>query len=76
MVFWERLGSCPDCAFERRLWGSSLAQVLCTAADAIAGPQATAPEPSRKAPFDLMVANLDKPDQGVGPGHTVGRVTW
>jgi hypothetical protein len=70
-VLWDRAGNCADNSYSQTLYGQKIDQVLCTNFDSIAGPQTIYFDAGYKELFDTMIANLDKPDLGLGPGHRV-----
>jgi hypothetical protein len=76
VVFWDRAGNCADAAYSETLYGSTPDQVLCIAHDSIAGPMKTCQDGLYQGLFDTMTANLDQPDLGLGPGHTVQPVSF
>jgi hypothetical protein len=70
-VLWDRAGNCPDNSYSQTLYGKQISQVLCRRFDSIAGPQTIYNDQGYKDLFDTMIANLDKPDLGLGPEHSV-----
>jgi hypothetical protein len=76
IVFWDIEGNCSDAAYNQTLFGTTPDQVLCIFHDSIAGPVKDCPDESYQDLFDLMTANLDKPDLGLGPEHTVEPVPF
>jgi hypothetical protein len=71
MVYWDRAGNCPDNAYARTLFGSTVKSSLCSVSDSIGGPRTVcADEPSR-ALFNTIEANRDKADLGLGASHQV-----
>ncbi|MDQ2990435.1 MAG: hypothetical protein M3R60_15170, partial [Pseudomonadota bacterium] len=52
-------------------FGATPQTVLCSVADSIAGPQTTCSDEQARALFDIIVANLDKGDLGLGSSHQV-----
>lgn len=76
LVFWERSGACPDAAYCRVLFKGTVENVMCREADSIAGPVKGCPNPSYSPMFDTIVANLDRPNLGLGPAHTVQRIPF
>jgi hypothetical protein len=74
-VFWERAGNCADNSFSQTLYGEHIDQVLCMHFDSIAGPQTVYFDLKFKELFDTAVAHLDKPDLGLGFGHSVVQVS-
>ncbi len=76
LVLWDRAGNCPDNSYSQTLYGRNIDQVLCKHFDSIAGPQTLYNDVRYKDLFDTVIANLDKPDLGLGAGHTVKPVTF
>jgi len=76
LVFWDRAGNCADAAYGEALYGSTPDQVLCVAHDSIAGPVKECPDEQYRDLFETITANLDKPDLGLGSGHTVQPVSF
>jgi hypothetical protein len=70
MVFWDVAGNCADGSYSRTLYGTAVDEVLCQVHDSIAGPAGDCQE-AHRALFDTITENLDKPDLGLGPEHTV-----
>ena len=71
LVFWDRAGNCPDATFGETLFGSTLNDALCNFHDSIAGPIKICRDDRYREMLDTIVANLDKPDLGLGPRHKV-----
>jgi hypothetical protein len=71
MVFWDRAGNCADNGYSRTLYGATPQALLCSVADSIAGPQSTCPDEKSRALLNIILANLDKADLGLGGGHQV-----
>jgi hypothetical protein len=71
LVFWDRAGDCPDNSYSETLFGKSPDEVLCKLHDSIAGPMKNCADPSYADLFEIMIAHLDEPDLGLGPGHDV-----
>lgn len=71
LVFWDRLGRCPDNAYEQTLFGNSPGAVLATSHDSIAGPRTTINNEQYRVLYETILANLDKPDLGLGAKHKV-----
>jgi len=71
LVFWDRAGNCSDAAYGETLFGSTINDALCSFHDSIAGPIKTCQDDRYQGMFDTMIANLDKPDLGLGPRHKV-----
>jgi hypothetical protein len=76
LVFWDGAGHCADASYGEMLYGSTLDQVLCSANDSIAGPMKTCRDERYRALFETMTKNLDKPDLGLGSGHTVQPISF
>ncbi|WP_342118385.1 hypothetical protein [Pseudoduganella sp. OTU4001] len=75
-VFWEVAGNCADASYRNTLFGMTPQALQCTNGDSIAGPRTTCTDASQRALFDIIVANLDKPDLGLGAGHKVEYVPF
>jgi len=71
LVLWDRAGNCSDSNYSQTLYGQNIDQVLCRHFDSIAGPQTVYYDEKHKGLFDTALANLDKPDLGLGPEHKV-----
>jgi hypothetical protein len=71
MVLLDQAGTCADADFRQILFGETVDDVLCTHAQSIAGPMKRCPAAEYAAVFDTMIAHLDKPDLGLGPGYDV-----
>lgn len=71
MVFWDRAGHCADNAYGRTLYGMTPQVVLYSVSDSIAGPRSSCLDAQSRALFDVIVANLDKGDLGLGSSHQV-----
>ena len=69
-------GNCADASYSEMLYGSTPDQVLCSLYDSIAGPMKNCQHEQYRAMFDTITANLDKPDLGLGPDHTVQPVPF
>ena len=76
LVFWDRAGTCADAAYGEALYGSTPDQVLCVYHDSIAGPVKSCQDKGYQDTFDTITANLDKPDLGLDPEHTVQQVRF
>jgi hypothetical protein len=76
LVFWDIAGNCADASYSEILYGSTPDQVLCSLHDSIAGPVNDCQDEEYRAMFDIITANLDKPDLGLGPDHTVQPVPF
>lgn len=71
----DQAGACADASYRQVLFGGDEgAEVLCSNADSIAGPQKSCPSAAFAALFETIVANLDKPDLGLGDGYLVNQV--
>jgi len=75
-VFWDREGTCADAAYGETLYGNTPGEILCDFHDSIAGPVKDCQGEGYLVLFDTMTANLDKPDLGLGSGHTVQPVPF
>lgn len=71
LVFWDRAGSCADAAYALTLFGGAIDNQLCKFQDSIAGPMKGCSDSRFGSLFDTIIANADKPDLGLGPGHRV-----
>jgi hypothetical protein len=71
MVFWDRAGNCPDNSYARTLYGATPQALLCSVSDSIAGPRTSCVDTQSRALFDIIIANLDKSDLGLGSSHQV-----
>jgi hypothetical protein len=72
LVFWDRESRCADAAYAQALYGRTVEHLICDAHDSIAGPVRGCHDADRYAAmFDTMLKNLDAPDLGLGPDHTV-----
>jgi hypothetical protein len=72
MVFWDREGSCADGHYALVLFAETIDTYFCERHESIGGPNETqCPVESYRALFETMVHNLDDPQLGLGPGHTV-----
>jgi hypothetical protein len=70
LVFWDRQSNCSDAAFAHTLYGRRPTQPICNLEDTIAGPRewCLSAGPYRYV-FSTIIANLDQPDLGLGPGR-------
>ncbi len=71
LVFWDRAGNCTDAAFGETLFGGAPDQVLCEFHDSINGPVNGCRDARYAELFATLIGNLDKPDLGLGLGHTI-----
>lgn len=71
LVFWDRAGNCPENGYAQTLYADSVNTIVCQRHDSFGGPVTTYPDPSYRALFDTMVANLDQPNLGLSSAHTV-----
>lgn len=71
LVFWDRAGLCADAAYSETLYGGAIADTLCDLHDSIAGPIESCPDERYRQTFETIIANLDKPDLGLGSGNSV-----
>jgi len=76
LVFHDTAGDCSDASFAENLFGATPDDLLCQYADNIAGPQKSCPDPTYAAMFDVIIANLDRPDLGLGSDHKVVRIQF
>jgi hypothetical protein len=76
LVFWDKAGACADAAYGETLYGSTPDQALCVFHDSIAGPVKKCLDEGDQDMFDTITANLEKPDLGLGPEHTVRLVRF
>lgn len=74
VVLLHQAGNCADAGYQQVLFGSEGDNVLCSNADSIAGPRKSCAAQSRAGMFDTILANLDRPDLGLGTGYTVSQV--
>jgi len=72
IVLLDQAGTCADASFRQRLFGETAQDLLCEHAQTIAGPVKSCAVPSYAKLFDTMIANLDKPDLGLGSDYEVG----
>jgi hypothetical protein len=71
LVFWDRIGNCPDNAREQTLFGSSVDTVLATSHDSIAGPMKKVNDEKYRTLFETILINRDANDLGLGASHQV-----
>lgn len=71
LVFWRWDGTCSDAAYGRTLYGATPERVLATEHDTIAGRVREARDPAYAVMFGVILAHLDEPRLGLGPGHSV-----
>lgn len=71
VVFWDRIGQCPDNAHEQTLFGSTPDRILATSHDSIAGPMVKVNDEKYRAMFDTIMAHRDTPGLGLGSQHKV-----
>jgi hypothetical protein len=76
LVFWDRAGDCPDNSYAQKLFGSKIDTILCDSHDSIAGPVIIYQDDLYRGMFDTIIANLDQPDLGLGPDHTVQTIPF
>ena len=74
VILLDRAGVCADASYEQVLFGDAGDDVLCSNGDSIAGPVKRCPETSRAGMFDVILANLDRSDLGLGSGYNVTQV--
>jgi hypothetical protein len=76
-VFWDRESHCADAAYDRVLYYRTVEHVVCRLSDSIAGPLRGCSNADPYGPmFDTILKNLDAPDLGLGPRHTVTPVDF
>jgi hypothetical protein len=71
LVFWDRAGNCPDATYGETLFGSTISDALCNFHDSVAGPIKICQDDRYREMFYTIIANLDKPDLGLGSRHKV-----
>jgi len=71
LVFWDWSGGCSDARFGQVLYGGSTDSVLCVFKDSIAGQRKECRVSAYSALFETMLANIDRPDLGLGRSHSV-----
>jgi hypothetical protein len=76
LILWDIAGSCADASYSQTLFDRTPDVVLCTNHDSIAGPMKDCAAEQYRAMFDTITANLDQPDLGLGPDHTVESVSF
>jgi len=74
VILLDQAGTCSDAAYRQVLFGKDGDDVLCSNADSIAGPHKSCSAPSHAAMFDTILANLERPDLGLGSGYRVDQV--
>lgn len=75
-IFWDIAGSCSDAAYSQILFGATPDEVLCRNHDSIAGPVKECLDPTHEELFDALIENLDEPDLGNLPGHTIQQIPF
>ncbi|WP_157202166.1 hypothetical protein [Massilia sp. Root335] len=75
-VFWDHAGQCADASYGQVLFGSKPETRLCSSGDTIAGPRMVCEDESARALFETLVKNADRPDLGLGSGHTVEQLSF
>lgn len=75
-VLWDRVGNCPDNSYEQVLYGKTPAMILAEAHDSIAGPMIKYQDETVRELFGTVLANLDKPDLGLGAKHRVEAISF
>jgi hypothetical protein len=75
-VFWDHAGQCADASYGQVLFGSTPETRLCSSGDTIAGPRTDCQDESARALFETLVKNADRPDLGLGSGHTVEQLSF
>ena len=76
LVLWDRAGTCIENGYGQILYADSLATILCERHDSIGGEIKTYNSPQEQPLFDAVVANLDRPDLGLGATHTVQAISF
>lgn len=76
LVLWDREGTCVDAAYLVRLHAGAIDQVLCELRDSIAGQVKVRRDLRFQEMFETIVANLEAPDLGLGPRHTVQAIDF
>jgi hypothetical protein len=71
LILIDQLGTCSDAAYRQLLLGETVNDVLCSNEQTIAGPVKRCPATRYASLFDIIIANLDKADLGLGPGYQV-----
>lgn len=71
LVLSDRAGNCPDASYSQVLYGATVDDVYCRNQDSIDGPLKRCDVIGYQSMFDVMIANLDKPDLGLGAAHSV-----
>lgn len=74
IVLLDQAGTCADAGFRQRLFGETVNDLLCSHAQSIAGPVKSCAVRAYARLFDTMIANLDKPDLGLGEGYDVWEI--
>lgn len=75
IVLLDQAGNCADASYRQVLYGGKEGKTEhCSSADSIAGPQKSCPVVADAATFDIILANLDAPDLGLGSGFDVRQV--
>jgi hypothetical protein len=74
VVLLDQAGMCSDAGYQQVLFGDAGDVVLCSMAETIAGPRKSCPVPSHAGMFDIILANLGRPDLGLGSGYYVSQV--
>ncbi|QBE63917.1 hypothetical protein [Pseudoduganella lutea] len=76
LVLWDRAGNCPDMSWNVTLYRTTPGTMLCTAGDTIAGPRTTCTDERYRALVETVVANLAKPDLGLGGAYKIEPVPF
>jgi hypothetical protein len=74
VVVLDRQGNCPDASYAQVLYGDTTADVLCSNQDTIGGPRKSCSVQAYAEMFDIMIANLNAPDLGLGSLFRVERM--
>lgn len=76
LVFWDRQGDCPDNSYSYILFADTIDDALCELHDSIGGPVRDCEDGFYREMFDVIVANLDMPDLGLGGEYTVEEILF
>ena len=71
LVYWDREGDCEDAHYSRTLFGSTPDAKLCWESETLEGNQRVYADPHYRQMFDIILANRERPDLGLGSGHLV-----
>jgi hypothetical protein len=76
LVFWDRVGNCPDNSYAQVLFGSNADDVRCYRSDSIAGPREECADARYRDLFYRILEHLDEPGLGLEPDHAVEEVKF